>query len=293
MYDRMRSLCAPFLLIAFVFIYTGSVAIADDSDVWHVSNAFGNVWVTVGGIQQASLTHARILKPGNSIRTGQNGRALLVHGEEYILISPNSAIEIPREKKQGLLTTIIQRAGSIVLEVEKRNVEHFEVETPLLAALVKGTRFRVTIDKNDSYVDVLRGQVEVSDLKSGQYALVQPGQTAKVSVQRSVGLSLGGSGTLSPIRQGTPRRSLADPAPVTKEQERRAAADRTQNEWQIDEASVHREVESIPASPGKSAAMQNPQLFSSIKPVQASAVQESKIVRPQTARRERSMFRHC
>ena len=272
MYDRMRSLCAPFLLIAFVSIYTGSVAIADDNDVWHVSNAFGNVWVTAGGIQQASLTHARILKPGDSIRTGQNGRALLVHGEEYILISPNSAIEIPKEKKQGLLTTIIQRAGSIVLEVEKRNVEHFEVETPLLAALVKGTRFRVTIDKNDSYVDVLRGQVEVSDLNSGQYALVQPGQTAKVSVQRSVGLSLSGSGTLSPIRQGTPRRSLADPAPVTKEQERRAAVDSTQNE----EASLHREVESIPVSPGKSAAMQNPQLFSSINHVQASAVQVSK-----------------
>jgi hypothetical protein len=276
MYGRMSSLCAPFLLTAFVLFHTGTVAIADDNDVWHVSNAFGSVWVTVGGVQQASLSQARILKPGDSIRTGQNGRALLVHGEEYILISPNSAIEIPKEKKQGLLTTIIQRAGSIVLEVEKRNVEHFEVETPLLAALVKGTRFRVTIDKNNSYVDVLRGQVEVSDLKSGQYALVQPGQTAKVSVQRSVGLSLSGSGTLSPIRQGTPRRSLADPAPVTKEQERRAAADSTQNERQIDEASLHREVESISVSPGKSAAMQNSQLLSSINPVQASAVQVSK-----------------
>jgi len=271
MYDRMSSLCAPFLLTVFIIFHTGTVAIADDNNVWHVSNAFGNVWVTVGGVRQASLSQARILKPGDSISTGQNGRALLVHGEEYMLISPNSAIEIPKEKKQGLLTTIIQRAGSIVLEVGKRNVEHFEVETPLLAALVKGTRFRVTIDKNNSYVDVLRGQVEVSDLKSGQYALVQPGQTAKVSVQRSVGLSLSGSGTLSPIRQGTPRRSLADPTPVTKEQERRAAADSTQNE-----ASLHREIESIPASPGKSAAIQDPRLFSSINPVQASAVQASK-----------------
>jgi hypothetical protein len=75
-----------------------------------------------------------------------------VHGEEYMLISPNSAIEIPRETKQGLLTTIIQRAGSIVLEVEKRNVKHFEVETPQLAALVKGTRFRVTVEKDGKTV---------------------------------------------------------------------------------------------------------------------------------------------
>jgi hypothetical protein len=276
MYDRMRGLCAPFLLTAFVLFYTGTAAIADDNindDVWHVSNAFGNVWLTVGGAQPISLAHARTLKPGNSIRTGKNGRALLVHGEEYMLISPNSVIEIPRAKKQGLLTTIIQRAGSIVLEVEKRNVKHFEVETPLLAALVKGTRFRVTVEKNNSYVDVLRGQVEVSDLKSGQYALVQPGQTAKVSTQRS-GLSLSGEGTLSSIQQGTPRRPSADPAPVTKEQERRAAADSTQTERQIDEA--HRDVESIPDSPGKGAAKENMRRSSSINPVQLSPVQVSK-----------------
>jgi ferric-dicitrate binding protein FerR (iron transport regulator) len=269
----MRDLCATFLLAAFALFYAGTVAIADDDDVWHVSNAFGNVWVTVGGVQQASLAHTRILKPGDSIRTGQNGRALLVRGEEYILISPNSAIEIPREKKQELSTTIIQRAGSIVLEVEKHNFKHFEVETPLLAALVKGTRFRVTVEKNDTYVDVLRGQVEVSDFKSGQYALVQPGQTAKVSAQGSVGLSLSGSGALSPIQQGTPRRSSLSPAPITNE--RRSAADSPQNEQQIDEASLHGDIESIPASPGKSAAKKNMRLSSSAIPAQASAAQTS------------------
>jgi hypothetical protein len=272
MHSRMKSLCASFLLTAFVLFYSGSVAIADDNDYWHVRNAFGNVWVTVGGVQQASLAHARSLKPGDSIRTGQNGRALLVHGEEFILISPNSAIEIPKEKKQGLSTTIIQRAGSIVLEVEKRNVKHFEVETPLLAALVKGTRFRVTVENNNSYVDVLRGQVEVSDLKSGQYALVQPGQTAKVSAQGSVGLSLSGSGALNPIQQGTPRRSLADPTPAINEQGRRSAGNSTPNKWQIDEASLHREAESSPASSGKSAAKQNMRLSSSMTPVQVSQV---------------------
>ena len=271
MHDRIKSLCVPFLLTAFVLFYPGTVAIADDNnDDWHVSNAFGNVWVTVGGVQQASLAHARSLKPGDSIRTGQNGRALLVHGEEYILISPNSEIEIPIEKKQGLSTTIIQRAGSIVLEVEKRNVKHFEVETPLLAALVKGTRFRVTVEKNNSHVDVLRGQVEVSDLKSGQYALVQPGQTAKVSAQESAGLSLSGSGALSPIQQGTPRRSLADPTPAINEQERSSAANSTPNEWQIDEALLHREVESSPALSGNSAAKQNMRLSSSVNPVKVS-----------------------
>ena len=102
-----------------------------------------------------------------------------MHGEESILISPNSVIGIPGEKKEGLSTRIIQQAGSILLEVEKRNVKHFEVETPYLAALVKGTQFRVSIDKNDTHVDVVRGEVEASDFKSGQYVLVQPGRPRK------------------------------------------------------------------------------------------------------------------
>ncbi len=83
---------------------------------------------------------------------------------------------LPAEKKEGLATTITQQAGSILLEVEKKNVKHFEVETPYLAAVVKGTQFRVTVSASGATVDVTRGQVEVSDFKSGQIAMVMPGQ---------------------------------------------------------------------------------------------------------------------
>ena len=83
MYDRMRGFCAPFLLMAFVLFYTGTAAIADDNN-WHVSNTSGNVWVTVGGVQQASLSHSSILKPGDSIqhwprRPGPSGARRRVH----------------------------------------------------------------------------------------------------------------------------------------------------------------------------------------------------------------------
>ena len=71
--------------------------------------------------------------------TGGNGRVLLIRGQETILVAPNSVISVPAEKKDGMQTTILQQAGSIVLEVEKQNVQHFEVETPYLAAVVKGT----------------------------------------------------------------------------------------------------------------------------------------------------------
>jgi hypothetical protein len=110
-----------------------------------------------------------IVKPVDSVRTVQTGRVPLKRGEETILIAPNSIIGIPVEKTSGFSTTIIQQAGSILLEVEKRNVKHFAVETPYLAAVVKGTQFGVTVNQSDSRVDVFRGQVEVQDFRSGQY----------------------------------------------------------------------------------------------------------------------------
>ncbi|MEY9754123.1 hypothetical protein ABIE73_001518 [Bradyrhizobium yuanmingense] len=125
-------------------------------------------------------------------------------------------VGLPAEKKDGLSTTIIQQAGSILLEVEKRNVKHFEVETPYLAAVVKGTQFSVTVGAGSTKVGVLRGQVEVSDFKTGQIAQVMPGQAATVFEHGKPGLSLSGAGTLNPIEQGKPRAPTIERVPVPK-----------------------------------------------------------------------------
>ena len=199
------------------FILGGSaIALAADDGVWSVSKSSGEVWVTTTGADQVSLKQEEALKPGDTIRTGSNGRVLLVRGEETILVAPNSVIGLPAEKKDGLATTILQQAGSILLEVEKQNVKHFEVETPYLAAVVKGTQFSVTVDRDRTSVSVLRGQVEVSDFKSGQIAQVMPGQVATTFAHGKPGLSLSGSGTLNPIERGKPRASSIERVPVPK-----------------------------------------------------------------------------
>jgi hypothetical protein len=192
-----------------------SAAFAQDA-AWRVSKSSGDVWVIATGAQQASLSDTSELKPGDSIRTGRNGRALLVRGEETLLIAPNSVIGLPTEQKDGLSTTIIEQAGSILIQAEKRNVKHFQVETPYLAAVVKGTEFRVSVSERGAAVDVLGGQVEVTDFKSGQYALVLPGQNARVSALGSSGLSVRGAGTLGPVQNGSPRVQPVQPVPVPK-----------------------------------------------------------------------------
>lgn len=62
---------------------------------WRVEKSSGHVWVARPSAQKVSLTKDAELNPGDSIRTGSNGRVLLVRGEERIVISPNSEIGIP------------------------------------------------------------------------------------------------------------------------------------------------------------------------------------------------------
>ncbi|MET4021693.1 FecR family protein [Bradyrhizobium sp. S3.2.12] len=213
MLGRVGMRCA---FVAALILGTASFASAADDGVWSVSKSSGEVWLAANGAQPVSLTQEGTLRVGDTIRTGRNGRVLLVRGEESILISPNSVVGLPAEKKEGLSTTITQQAGSILLEVEKRNVKHFEVETPYLAAVVKGTQFSVTVNAGSTKVGVLRGQVEVSDFKSGQIAQVLPGQAATSFEHGKPGLSLSGAGTFNPIEHGKPRASTIERVPVPK-----------------------------------------------------------------------------
>lgn len=203
-------------------------ALAQDA-AWRVSKATGEVSVaSADGVQTVALTDGAELKPGEVIRTGANGRVLLTRGAESIVVSANSIVGLPREQHEGM-TTIVEQAGTILLDVEKRNVRHFEVETPYLAAVVKGTQFRVTVGGDDSRVDVLRGQVDVTDYKSGQHALVLPDQAATVSAQRSTGLTLSGSGIFGRIEPGPPRSApppLRMPALITASREGASNTDR-------------------------------------------------------------------
>lgn len=203
------------LTAAFILTAASSATAAEGGD-WTVSKSSGEVWLSGTGVQQASLRQEDLLKPGDTVRTGRTGRVLLKRGDETILIAPNSVVGVPAQKKEGLSTTIVQQAGSILLEVEKRNVRHFEVETPYLAAVVKGTQFRVTVNAGSTSVDVIRGQVEVADFKSGQIAQVMAGQHATAFASGRNGLSLGGAGTLSPIEHGKPRAPSVDRIPVPR-----------------------------------------------------------------------------
>ena len=86
---RIGMRCA--VMVALVLGAASGASAADDG-VWSVSKSSGEVWLATSGAQQVSLNQQETLKPGDTIRTGRNGRVLLVRGEETILISPNSVV---------------------------------------------------------------------------------------------------------------------------------------------------------------------------------------------------------
>jgi len=91
MFKAFKGATACFLLTGSVF-FTLVGAVHADERAWRVEKSTGQVWVSHGAVQPVSLGAETDLTAGDKIRTGRNGRVLLVRGAERILISPNSAI---------------------------------------------------------------------------------------------------------------------------------------------------------------------------------------------------------
>lgn len=182
---------------------------AASADGWQIVQSSGPVWFGSDTAQLVSLGSTPDLPNGSTVVTGDGGRAMLVRGEQTMLVGPNAVITLPQEEGAGM-TTVLQRSGEVSFDVDRQKVQHFAVETPYLAAVVKGTHFVVSVDGENAAVSVDRGLVAVTDLATGEEVDTAAGQNARV--RRNGGnLEIAGTGLLPVISQGTPRSSLVAP----------------------------------------------------------------------------------
>jgi ferric-dicitrate binding protein FerR (iron transport regulator) len=79
--------------------------------------------------------------------------------------------------------------GSVSVEAQVENVQHFEVRTALLAAVVKGTTFTVVADKTRASVSVQRGHVAVTDAKGKNRMSPSRSVSLRPSIASRAGLS--------------------------------------------------------------------------------------------------------
>jgi hypothetical protein len=205
----MRKMWTPFpLIVAVGLVAVGLVAtaIAANTADWSVAQASGKVSIVMTGAQPVALTKGAVLTAGGILTTGPQSRALLSRDQETMVIGANAAVAIPSGPLNSQFTTVLESAGLVEYTVDKQNVQHFAVETPYLAAVVKGTQFSVEVTPNGGTVSVTRGVVEVTALATGDVTEVTAGQI--VTVANDGALATSGEGRPPTVAHGTPRRPL-------------------------------------------------------------------------------------
>lgn len=147
---------------------------------WRIVDAVGAVRSGAPGLQPTALSNEQVLAADAWIETGKDGRVVLARGRETIAVAPNSRVQLPDEEVNGN-TQVLQTLGSAFYQIGKEQKPHFQVDTPYLAAVVKGTAFTVTVDDGKSSVAVTEGLVEVATPDRADVEFVKPGFSALVT----------------------------------------------------------------------------------------------------------------
>lgn len=145
---------------------------------WKVVQGTGDVVILVDGVQKVAIDPNAALPEGTIIATGKNGRAVVRRGDEQIVVQPQTRLKLTNGSPTA--TRFLQSTGSALYHIGKKRTPHFQVDTPYLAAIVKGTVFTVSVDGSHADVAVTEGAVEVSTNAGAAVTLVKPGMTARV-----------------------------------------------------------------------------------------------------------------
>ena len=120
-----------------------------------------------------------MLKDGDRVTTGSQGRTLATKGSDILQLEPKTTITIGNQTRA---TTIELLNGALHVKAGKRHDgETLSIETQYLVATVKGTEFMVATTDSGTAVSVTEGVVSVRSTHSSQAFDVVPGQTAVVS----------------------------------------------------------------------------------------------------------------
>ena len=169
---------------------------------WLVDRVSGSAWAASSSQQRFQLKPQMKLVEGLTISTSQNGRVRLTSDGSSITMSPGSVAVISSSGLFTRKTQVVQQIGVVEFDVEKRSRPHFSIQTPYLAAVVKGTKFTIRVSSKKATLGVDRGLVHVTDLASGQSADVAQGQRAATG-KNGAGLSTAGR-TAPEVVQGMP-----------------------------------------------------------------------------------------
>ena len=198
------------IILALFALFVGS-AVAGD---WTATKLRGPVFVFTNGAW-APLQRGDVIRDTSAIQTAKGGRVTFSRGAETVSLAGDTRIRIS-DKGSLRRTVVSQDFGRVTVDVEKRNVQHFEVRTPLMAAVVKGTKFTVTSRPGIAAVQVERGLVETRDERAGMMVDVRARQSVELNIKHNPVLTLKGRGEKAPIRSTKTKKILSPQEIVSK-----------------------------------------------------------------------------
>jgi hypothetical protein len=133
------------------------------------------------GARQVSLPRqgARYTLP-IEIETGSTDSATFRLPDGDISVAANTIMRVaaPQPRRDGWLQRVLQKSGSALFSVDRRDVEHFEVETPFLVSVVKGTLFTVVVHDEGATVSLHEGRLQVNSPDGAGSVELNPGDVA-------------------------------------------------------------------------------------------------------------------
>ena len=180
---------------------------------WKLSESAGTVNVLRSGVSRIAISGGS-LSAGDVITTGTKSRAVLVRGQEYVVVSPNSRLRISAPEQSGGVVQFFEELGNVLFRIDKKSTPHFGVKTPYLAAVVKGTTFSVTVTESGTAVQVTEGAVQVSTLDGGATELLSPGMIGMVDQSQQFRLTIAGTESRTIDSPNAPAGSTDTPEPV-------------------------------------------------------------------------------
>ncbi len=177
----IRTSATAALLLLFLVVISatpGNRAFASEQRNWVIVDTVGHVRL-MGQVRR--LEPGDVLPPNQALITEAGAQATLVQGEDLMVVYGNSRVEVPQEPEGSSVTRIFHRLGEVLFDVTPRASRSFQVESPLLIAGIKGTRFSVIVDDQGSRLSVIEGHVEVSSRDSEEATSVTTGLTVAVA----------------------------------------------------------------------------------------------------------------
>ncbi|HEV7276336.1 MAG TPA: FecR family protein [Devosiaceae bacterium] len=177
------------------------------ADDWTASRLRGGVFVLNAG-QWVQLQRGSVVSDDSVIKSAPGSRASFVRGAETVEIGADTTIQIA-DGSSGF-TTVYNHEGTVGIDAEVRNVQHFAVQTHYLAAVVKGTAFTVRAGADHATVAVARGRVEVNDARYQSSVSLSAGE--EVSSTKAGPITVSDIVPVSPDMPAPPARGAAKQA---------------------------------------------------------------------------------